>query len=1032
MDSAKEARLGAAPLWRPSTLRLADRPEISVVIPCYNAADTLGRALSSLAHQSWPAWEAIVVDDGSEDDSAGLAARRARRDPRVRVLRQSHHGAAAARNRGVAAASGTWLCFLDADDWLDRQAFARWLLTADRQAGAAVVVGRSVRVTEGGRAWPWPKRDLADAFGVFCSDCAITIHSALVKRSAVLAVGGFDASLRTSEDWDLWQRIARAGAAFAQTDQVVGYYRARAGSLSRDLGQAAADALEVMGRGHRPDLRVREAPAAYARGAPPDALAARRLYYLLWSGARDIAAGGEGLAAAALLPADIDTDFEPDSVGELMASGAADMLGLRPDQAGEAWVRMGPKLRRLLQAAHGDPARSRLVELSLAAAKAALAGGRAGDSDRLELGAAAIPPGLSEADDFAILQLHGGLRTIGSIALPMLGARSGADLRGAAVAQIGDLPLTRALLAARPWRRLTFWPAVLRSLLEVRGLGLRRGLAKPSRIAPVLRQRLRHSLRAGLKADVAARLRRLGQDDGASAHAQELARLRAAAKADLPDSPDAVPAPAGCQHWPGEAAERSAWDGFFSANRWDRESPYERLKFEDTLELTPLLPDGSGLELACAEGHFTERLAPRLGRLLATDISATALERARERCARLANVSFRRLDFVREPLAGRYDLIVCSEALYYAGPRMKATARKIAAALKPGGRLVMANACMISDEPDATGFDWGHDRGARTIGELFQSMRGLSLEGEIRRPLYRVQAFRRTGAAPAQAPLIERRPLEVTLEPAVARAVVWNGGTSRLQRLRAEASVEAPILMYHRISPAPTPGLERYCVHPDRFAEQIAWLRQRGCWGIAPEALLEALERNIPLPGRPVMLTFDDGYADFAEHAWPVLQRHDFTATLFVVAEAVGGRAQWDAGAGSPAPLMDWGTLAGLSAAGLRIESHGANHRPLTRLGVREIYREVLRGRALIENAVGRAPIAFCYPYGAHDRVSECVVRECGARLAFTTAAGVASLASNPLRLPRVEVSGRDDLESFVRKLGHWPTGPARALQTGD
>jgi peptidoglycan/xylan/chitin deacetylase (PgdA/CDA1 family) len=330
----------------------------------------------------------------------------------------------------------------------------------------------------------------------------------------------------------------------------------------------------------------------------------------------------------------------------------------------------------------------------------------------------------------------------------------------------------------------------------------------------------------------------------------------------------------------------------------------------------------------------------------------------------------------------------------------------------------MANSAMISDEPGATGFDWGHEHGARTIGEVFQSLDGLHLEREIRRPLYRVQAFRRSASAPTNGPLFETRPLQVPLECTVARNVVWGGGVSRLACFRRELAVTIPILMYHRISSRPAPGLERYCVPPETFEQQIAYLRRNGYWGVTPENLLDALSRNIPLPGRPVMLTFDDGYADFAEHAWPVLQRHGFSAAVFVVADAVGGRAAWDAAYGRPAELMDWTTLAELSAGGVCIENHGAAHRPRSRLSVRECYRDVLRGAALIAKATGRSPLAFCYPYGAHDRVAECVLRETGAQLAFTSAAGLASLASNPLRLPRVEVSGFDDLQSFARKLG--------------
>lgn len=1022
-SAAEDARQDVAPLRRLGAAAAGHvaAEGISVVVPCFEAAATLERTLASLRAQSYGNWEAIVVDDGSRDGGAKLAENWAARDRRIRVVRQLHAGAAAARNRGLGAASRDWLCFLDADDWLSPRAFERWLAAAARTPEATVLVGRCLRVSQAGRTWAWPKRDLTDAFGVLCSECAIPIHSALVRRSAVLAVGGFDETLETNEDWDLWQRIARAGLVFTQTDELVAYYRTRPGSLSRNLEQATANALEVMRRGHAPDPRLPDAPGAYARGAPADSLAPRQLYYMLWSAARDIAAGGDGLSIADLLPTEVDADFEPDSIGELMAFGVADMLALRPYEAGRAWPEMAPKFRRLLNRVYPEPARGRLVALALAATKAGLTGGRADEADTLRLGSADLPRALENAGEFVTLQLRAGDRTLGTIALPMLGARSRADFAAAVTSQIGGLPLTRALLAARPWRRVEFWIAAARPLLSPRGLGLASARRKPRRLARILRHRLRHALRCGLEAAVAAGLARAGRDEAFCPHTAELARLRdeamalpapLALKTPLVDGPGGAP-------WPGEQASARAWDRFFAAeDPWNRASDYERLKFEDTLELVPELLAGSALELACAEGHFTQRLAGKVGSLLATDISSTALTRAQTRCQGLANVSFQPLDFIRQPMPGPFDLIVCSEALYYAGRQLPLVARKIEASLKPGGWLIMANSAMISDEPGATGFDWGHEHGARTIGEVFQSLDGLRLASEIRRPLYRVQAFRRSDPAPADGPLRVTRPLQVPLECTVARSVVWGGGVSRLACFRQELAVTVPILMYHRVSSRPVRGLERYCVSPERFEQQIGYLRRNGYWGVTPENLLHALGRNVPLPGRPVMLTFDDGYADFAEHAWPVLQRHDFCATVFVVADAVGGRAAWDTDHGSPAELMDWTTLAELSAGGVRIENHGAAHRPLSRLSVRECYRDVLRGAALIAKATGRTPLAFCYPYGAHDRVAECVVREAGAQLAFTAAAGVATLASHPLRLPRVEVSGFDDLQSFARKLG--------------
>ena len=89
-------------------------PRFSVIIPVYNAAATLQRAIESVQKQSWPAHEIIVVDDGSTDCSADVAQGYG---ATVTLIRQANAGVSAARNAGAHAASGDWLAFLDADDW---------------------------------------------------------------------------------------------------------------------------------------------------------------------------------------------------------------------------------------------------------------------------------------------------------------------------------------------------------------------------------------------------------------------------------------------------------------------------------------------------------------------------------------------------------------------------------------------------------------------------------------------------------------------------------------------------------------------------------------------------------------------------------------------------------------------------------------------------------------------------------------------------------------------------------------------------
>jgi glycosyltransferase involved in cell wall biosynthesis/peptidoglycan/xylan/chitin deacetylase (PgdA/CDA1 family)/ubiquinone/menaquinone biosynthesis C-methylase UbiE len=1027
MTEAGRTRLRARPvvISNPAPVKMqAVAAEISIVIPAFNAAETIDETLRSVAAQDGVAWELVVVDDGSSDATVEIVEGWTERDLRVRLIRKAHGGVSATRNAGLAAARGEWVCFLDSDDWLAPNALDRLLTLTRAHEGATVAVGAAARVTPSGGTWPYQSRDMSDAFDVLASHCALVVHSALVRRDVVQELGGFDERLSSSEDWDLWQRIARAGHKFAQTDAVVALYRARPGSLSRQLPRAAEEGLEVLRRGHAADPRVPGAPARYAEGAPKDALPHHRFHYVLWSAARDIAAGGDGLSTVALLGDDDNVAFEPESLGELMAAGMADMAACRPEELTSRWRDLEPALRRMFAAVRSA---ERLKALAMGAIKARLNGGRAGDDDVLQLEAPSSPKAVGEGDDFAVIQLRARASTLGAVAVPVLGVPDAEDLRRTVTQQARRLPLARALRALRPWRTPSFWTASGRAALNIRGLALRTQRKNPAVLREILRQRLRYALAAGLQASVRSKLSPLARQGGSSRHRDLLAQMCSeAANQPEPRAAQGGVSTAGEARGkrPERARQAQAWETFFeTSDPWNYgASEYERVKYEDTLELIPTLPHGAALELACAEGHFTVRLAERVGSLVATDISVNALERAAQRCKGAANVSFRPLDFMQHPLPGTFDLIVCSEVLYYAGEHLRAVAERIAAGLRPGGLLVMAHANQISDEPNATGFDWGHNYGARTIGDVFASAKGLALEHEIRRPLYRVQAFRKlSGDKVVPATKLEHRPLQVSLEPAVARNVVWGGGTSRIAAFGREVTTSLPILMYHRVAPRDERRgvLNRYCVDPQAFETQMSFLRRQGYWGVTPDKLAKALAENRPLPGRAVMITFDDGYEDFAELAWPVLQKHDLAPTLFVVAGKLGGVADWDAQHDRPAPLLTWDAVAALAGQGVSVESHGLSHQAFTGLSVKDVYREMLNSRALLASATGRAPISICYPYGALDPVVEQVAQDCGFELGFSTVSGPAQLRDNPFRLPRVEISGSDDLASFAQKLGH-------------
>ena len=234
---------------------------------------------------------------------------------------------------------------------------------------------------------------------------------------------------------------------------------------------------------------------------------------------------------------------------------------------------------------------------------------------------------------------------------------------------------------------------------------------------------------------------------------------------------------------------------------------------------------------------------------------------------------------------------------------------------------------------------------------------------------------------------------------------------------RGLASPSIPILMYHRVADDGDPGLARYRVTPAQFEQQMGWLKQNDFTPLSLDLLKSARQGDRRFPRRPVLITFDDGYRDFYDHAWPVLRKLAFPSVMFVVAGKVGDRSDWDQAFGRPEPLMDWTELAEISAGGVTIGSHSLMHRRFSRLDVRDAYDDMRVSAEIIDRALGQRPSAFCYPYGVYDRLVERLLPICAYEFAFTCDPPAATPQDNPLRLPRIEIMGYDDIRSFSAKM---------------
>ena len=1182
---------------------------VSVVIPAHNASATISRTLDSLRAQSIKIWEAIVVDDGSRDETSAIVDRYAHLDPRIRIERRPHEGVSAARDAGIRLARHGWLLFLDSDDWLRPTMLERMAGTLAANAQLDGVHCGWIRYTpEGAPILPEESYDEGEAFfHRSARRCPFMINSFLVRRDLVESMGGFDVDYELCEDWVLWQRIARAGARIGRVDEALACVMMRAGSASSDSRRLLAAGLRLIDLGHGPDPRVPRHHADYAARSDPTRRAACKFNLLCWSAGQVLGRGEDARDMLRLVEAELGPDLDPRIAAEALFESAP-LATLRTCSEWPAiWPAVEHRVEEFLtelEALSGATAlaarvRSKLLHLiteksrittpltlgtfyfiTIEATSPIFDVALPASTDRLicfvelegtSLGKVELPvcdgsiTGDTLADAIAA-----------EFAWPILGryfkhfaqkdrsfasridpddvgydpevhdrigwglflneiwghpAGSGARFYGSTpgdanvfdwrspigrwlefevaeeipgiatsepeidvVVRVGGVAIAKETILIPGGRLL---PGELLAEIDARcGFELCRAavreglLGRPISIPTSLRDRLLEAAASAKQCKASAypkvpegvelgpgtlhdlaRIptgggitvvigRRIVGPMGTSvsrrstlpiAAAAEIARSEATAGLVLqvPEaddsprriiySPDLIwrnvqqdrntaAGPAGDRANPEVVADnygRAYFEAAFAERKdpWKYTSEYERVKYEQALAMLPETRIERALELACAEGHFTERLAPGVGALIAADISQIALERAARRCDGSSAVTFQRLDLTKDRLPGSFDLIVCSEVLYYVGERgnLRTIARKFADALRPDGHLLMAHANLVVDDPDQPGYAWDLPFGAKVIGETFAELCSLRFVKELRAPLYRIQLFRRMSECPSEqtgSPKIVEV-TDCTPPPAeFSRHICWQGRSSPVEPAnRTVSTSRLPILKYHRIARTGPPSLSRYRVTPEAFEEQLGFLRDTGYSSIGLDDWRFAMALLQPLPGRAIVITFDDGYADFLDDAWSILKRFNYSAIVFLVADRVGDSNRWDNVLGSRIPLLGWDDVRWLHREGVEFGSHSATHPYLTALPLADVVREAINSRSMLEERLVVPVRSFAYPYGDVDQAIQKLIGGCGYTFGLSSGGGPASLHESLLALPRIEVTGSDGLSDFVRKI---------------
>lgn len=228
----------------------------------------------------------------------------------------------------------------------------------------------------------------------------------------------------------------------------------------------------------------------------------------------------------------------------------------------------------------------------------------------------------------------------------------------------------------------------------------------------------------------------------------------------------------------------------------------------------------------------------------------------------------------------------------------------------------------------------------------------------------------------------------------------------------AEArTARVPILMYHYIS-VPPPDADRYrldlSVTPENLDAQMAWLAENSYTTITLQELLYHLTLGWPLPAKPVVLTFDDGYRDAYENAFPILQKYGFVGTFFIITDRVTF--------GEPA-YATWDQIVEMHKAGMDIQSHTRTHPDLRGLSEEQLLWQILGSREALEARMDKQVRFFCYPAGRHDANTIRALQQYGYWAAVTTEYGATHSSRDLFTLRRIRIRYMDTLERFVEKV---------------
>jgi peptidoglycan/xylan/chitin deacetylase (PgdA/CDA1 family) len=223
--------------------------------------------------------------------------------------------------------------------------------------------------------------------------------------------------------------------------------------------------------------------------------------------------------------------------------------------------------------------------------------------------------------------------------------------------------------------------------------------------------------------------------------------------------------------------------------------------------------------------------------------------------------------------------------------------------------------------------------------------------------------------------------------------------------------------MYHKVDRI-LPGTRYPGNHvlPEAFDEQLAELKRWNYQSITLEQWIAYKEKRAGLPRRPIIITFDDGYRSTYHTAWPILRKHGFSATVFLVSSLIGKTNAWDADERQE-PLLDVGEIREMQSEGITFGSHTQSHPALTRISLEEAARELQGSRKTLESLLERPVTALCYPFAKQNRIIRGLTRQAGYSAAVIGRGGTNRVWTDQYALRRIKIDTSTTIDELSRKL---------------